>query len=377
VLGLAQRRRSRSRSLAVLAIGLAFAWTGCVRPGEERAERDLGVGKASAHGLRVHVQDGLAAIRRLSPGELLLWSAAPAWELALENEAGASATWTLELRNVLPDAVLKPSPDGPAVVVEPLASGLPTRRRYRLALPAGARARLTLTAPDSAELSPWRFAVMSDVQEAIDEVEDIYQRVNAVPGTRFLLGAGDLTQRGSPEELERFQVELEALNVPYYTTLGNHELGDQGPAYQDWFGRASSSFVFRGVRFSLLDSASASIDPMVFDWLDGWLASSRDGVHVVAMHVPPLDPVGVRNGAFASRNEAAKLLTRLATGRVDLTLYGHIHSYYAFENAGIPAYISGGGGAIPERLDGIGRHFLVVDVDPKRGIDKVTMTEVD
>ena len=65
------------------------------------------------------------------------------------------------------------------------------------------------------------------------------------------------------------------------------------------------------------------------------------------MHIPPVDPIGVRNGSFANRNEAAKLLTRLARGGVDLTLYGHIHSYYAFENAGIPAHISGGGGAIP------------------------------
>ncbi len=35
-----------------------------------------------------------------------------------------------------------------------------------------------------------------------------------------------------------------------------------------------------------------------------------------------------------------------------------------FVNAGIPAHVSGGGGAEPMRLDGIDRHFLVVDVDP-------------
>jgi hypothetical protein len=37
------------------------------------------------------------------------------------------------------------------------------------------------------------------------------------------------------------------------------------------------------------------------------------------MHIPPLDPTGVRNGAFASRSEAAKLLARLAEGGVDLS----------------------------------------------------------
>jgi Icc protein len=35
------------------------------------------------------------------------------------------------------------------------------------------------------------------------------------------------------------------------------------------------------------------------------------------------------------------------------------------------------GGAIPEKLDGIGRHFLVVEVDPARGIGPVEVVRVD
>ncbi|HKO94179.1 MAG TPA: metallophosphoesterase, partial [Polyangiaceae bacterium] len=118
-------------------------------------------------------------------------------------------------------------------------------------------------------------------------------------------------------------------------------------------------------------------DPIVFHWLDDWLALGAGQLHVVAMHIPPLDPIGVRNGAFASRNEAAKLLARLAAAGVDLTLYGHIHSYYSFDNAGIPAFISGGGGAIPERFDDIGRHFLIVDADPIAQSYEVRVVRVD
>lgn len=365
--------KTRTKHIAFAwAVGLALAG-GCVRPTEERAERDLEVGKAEGHGLRLQVSDGLAAVRRLEAGELVLWSSAPAWQLTLDTEPSAATEWTISLENVLPDVQL--SGEG-NVQVELLEEKLPTRKKYRVSLPSGT-SKLTLASPDRDDTSKWRFAVMSDVQEAIDEVGDIYQRVNQVPNVRFLLGAGDLTQQGSDEELERFKSELASLDVPYYTTLGNHELGDEGPAYQDWYGRASFSFVFRGVRFSMIDSASASVDPLVFDWLDDWLAKGKSSVHVVAMHIPPVDPVGVRNGSFASRNEAAKLLTRLAKGSVDLTLYGHIHSYYSFDNAGIPAYISGGGGAIPERFDDVGRHFLVVDVDPKQGIEHVEMVQVD
>src|SRR6185503_9227251 len=215
------------------------------------------------------------------------------------------------------------------------------------------------------------------VQEAIDRVSDIYDKVNGLSGVRFLLGAGDLTQRGTREELERFQRELLRLRVPYFTTLGNHELGQSPVLYQEYFGRGSFQFRFHGVAFTLLDDASAMLDPTVYEWLDDWLSAARDGVHIVAMHIPPIDPIGVRNGSWASRNEAAKLLGRLAEARVDLTLYGHVHSYYEFDNAGIPAFISGGGGAIPERFDGVGRHFLVVDVSARQGVQNVQVVRVD
>lgn len=200
--------------------------------------------------------------------------------------------------------------------------------------------------------------------------------MNEEPGVRFALLVGDLTERGGDDELERFARELEPLRLPVYTTLGNHELGSSNgdPGYHRWFGRGSFRFVFRGVQFTMLDSASGTLAPEVYDWLDGWLAEGAARTHVVGMHIPPIDPVGVRSGSFASRAEADKLLARLSRGNVDLTVYGHVHSYYAFANAGIPAFITGGGGAIPERMDAIGRHFLVFDVDPT--VQRLTSTLV-
>jgi 3',5'-cyclic AMP phosphodiesterase CpdA len=250
--------------------------------------------------------------------------------------------------------------------------------RFRVAPPSELRElRLEIAPPDTARPSHFRFAVLSDVQEAINRVQDIFERLNREPGVDFLLGAGDLTEQGTREQLERFQRELQRLDIPYYTTLGNHELGQNPTLFHQYFGRGSQSFEYRGVRFSLIDSASATVDPIVRDWLDDWLGQSAGELHVVAMHIPPLDPIGVRNGAFASRSEAAQLLARLAQGGVDLTLYGHIHSYYHFDNAGIPAFISGGGGAIPERFDQMGRHFLVVDADPEAHRLSVRVVRVD
>jgi predicted phosphodiesterase len=361
-------------ALFTLAFAAPFALS-CLDVAEGRARRDLEVGKASSGDAHVVVDAGLAAVRRIAPGELSLWAGAPALSIRLSDARGGP--WNIRIENLLADAELTAQADGNAVPVEVIATPFPTERTFRLTVPAGAEVRLTLRPPDEARLDPWRFAVYADVQEDIDRVQDIYRLMNETAGVRFALISGDLTAQGSAEQLERFQREMKTLAFPCYATLGNHELGTRDDLYHESFGRGNYSFVFRGVQFTMLDSASATIDPIAYGFLEGWLAEGRERLHVATMHLAPIDPVGTRNGSFASRAEANKLLEMLADGRVDLTFYGHIHSFYAFENAGIPAYISGGGGAIPERLDGIGRHFVTVDVEPPGKVAQVAVVRVD
>jgi len=345
----------------------------CLRPAEERDEKDLAVGQAETAGVRISVQDGLAVVRSLDTDQLVLWGNAPGFELSLSS--ADARDFSIEIQNCLPDAELRVK-SGDAQLSAATSSDVPTRKRWQLHT-GSSTVRLAFAAPDAASKAPFRFALLSDIQEAIVNVADIYDLLNAQDGVRFVLGAGDLTSHGARDQLERFQQELLRLKIPYFATLGNHELGTRPDLFHDYFGRGNSHFRFHDVAFTLLDDGSASLDPTVYDWLDGWLDESRHDVHIVAMHIPPIDPIGVRNGCWASRDEAAKLLARLAEGRVDLTLYGHIHSYYSFQNAGIPAFISGGGGAIPERFDHIGRHFMVFDVDAKLGVTAHDVVKVD
>jgi 3',5'-cyclic-AMP phosphodiesterase len=357
----------------VCIVGACGVQIGCTRPGEERAQQDREVGRAEIETLEVEVTDGLAVVRALDAASLSLWASAPRLELTLRFRATPPETLWLEIDNCMPGSLL----DTGGVPLQ--ESGREAKRCFfRVGPFAGTDpVQLRLAAPGTESANPFRFAVMSDVQEAINTVGDIYEVVNGEPGLDFLLSAGDLTEFGTGTELEQFATELEGLDIPFYTTLGNHELRESVCLFQNYFGRGSSSFEYRGARFTLLDSASATIDPIAQGWLGGWLARGADRLHIVAMHVPPRDPIGLRDVAFASRNEASQLLARLAEGRVDLTLYGHVHSYYHFENAGIPAYISGGGGSHPERFDDIGRHFLVVDADPLAATTSVRVVRVD
>jgi 3',5'-cyclic AMP phosphodiesterase CpdA len=360
-----------SLSLAVIGV------SGCLDVADGRAARDARIGQASAPGSSVHVHGGLATIRQLTPSVLSLWAQAPDVTLDLTTEPGAPAIEVIAANVLVDAALIAPTPSN-GVVVEPLAGTIPNERRWRVTPPAaGGSWALRITPPDVDAAGPWRFAVFADVQEAIDRVQDIYRRMAEDPRIRFVLMSGDLTQRGTPEQLARFQSEMQGLPLPIYATLGNHELGSGDYLFGDYFGRGNFSFVFRNVQFTLLDTASATLAPIVYEWLGGWLLEGIDRVHFVFAHIPPLDPTGTRNGAFASRLEANKLVSLLASGRVDTTFYGHIHSFYAYSNGGIPAYITGGGGAIPEQLDGIARHYLTVDVDPERQTTQVAIVRVD
>lgn len=360
--------------VTISCIGAVAASSSCIRPGERRAEREREVGHATNAAIALDVDDGAAAIRELDDGRVRLWAGAPSIVVRLRTGAAARA-WRVAIENVLPGAALEAN----GTEVRPVdAPGTPpTERAYELALPASADVVLRLV-PRDEPTGAFRFLVLGDVQDAIDRVQDIYRKMNAIDGARFLVFVGDQTDRGHFAELEQFRTELKGLRIPAYMTLGNHELGaDEPPRYYDVFGRASHSFVFGGVAFTFVDDGSATVDPLVDAELDRWLDAHRARPHVVAMHIPPVDPVGTRNGAFASHTEAQRLLAKLARGNVDLTLYGHVHSYYAFANAGIPAFITGGGGAIPERFDGVGRHFLRVDFDPARQTFDVGLERVD
>jgi hypothetical protein len=376
----------KARGISALVLVLVASVTSsfaCVRVAEDRTERELSVGHAEASGLAVDIEDGLASVRRLDEGSVELWSQAPAFggRIASLGEGAFGRSLFVLAHNCLPDARLEAAAaDGRPLAVAPEETGDPrgVRKAWRIEASDASAVAFRIAPPDALDRTPFRFATLSDVQEALGSVEDIHRVLNRDESIRFVLGIGDLTRQGTDDELLEFQQRLEVLRVPYYATLGNHELGtNDGEPFHRLFGRGNFTFVYRGVRFTLIDSGSATLAPQAYERLERWLEEGRDAVHVVGMHIAPIDPVGVRNGSFASRNEAAKLLGRLAAGGVDLTLYAHIHSYYSFHNAGIPAFISGGGGAIPERFDGLGRHVMVFDIDATRGLLGNRVVRVD
>lgn len=360
---------------AALAAVLAAISAGCSRPGEERAYAELDIGKFgvldAANSLGVEVEGGLARIASAAAGELVLWSQAPALSLRLNVPEEAAGAWRVEVRNIPADSQL--SVDGGP----PLAatSQRHTTSQFELALPSGAH-QLRVAPADADVPGAFRFVALADIQTALPEVHEVFAEINKVSGARFVVFMGDLTERSELEEYQLAERQLDTLDLPFYATLGNHELWADADRFFSRFGRASFHFRFRDVAFTFADSGDAGLDPLVEEWVDEWLAEERARVHIFLSHFPPIDPAGTRDGSYRSHRDGHRLLGKLAKNGVDLTLYGHIHTYIPFENAGIPAYVSGGGGARQEKWDGLSaRHFLIVDVS-NEGVSSVGVQRV-
>src|SRR5690606_3243468 len=90
-------------------------------------------------------------------------------------------------------------------------------------------------------------------------------------------------------------------------------------------------------------------------------------LRVVITHTPPFDIFGARNSAFRSRREAARLMSLLAKRGVDYIFAGSINTFAEVSIAGIPAFVTGGGGAPLEIFDETGPHWLLMTIDNAYG----------
>jgi hypothetical protein len=88
----------------------------------------------------------------------------------------------------------------------------------------------------------------------------------------------------------------------------------------------------------------------------------QDPLRLFFTYTPPFDLLGARNAAFLSRREAAALVATLLRGGVDLIFAGSIKTFAELRIAGIPLFITGGGGADMEIFDETGHHYLLLNI---------------
>jgi hypothetical protein len=213
----------------------------------------------------------------------------------------------------------------------------------------------------------------STVRRAL--VQAVADRIDT-DGIRFALVTGDLAADGAPESLDAAVADLDALPVPWFATVGERDVDGADPAdLVARFGALTDTFdvVSAGgavsFRVILLDSADAGLSRRSFRLLDTWLAEAdAPATRIVATHVPPFEPHGLRGKGFKRRSEAGRLIAALRRGAVTDLFTSHLAIFERQTVGPVTTWHSGGGGAPMEAIDGDKHHFLIVTVNESGAI---------
>lgn len=158
----------------------------------------------------------------------------------------------------------------------------------------------------------------------------------------FVLHGGDYSGRGGEAETSRFLtlVKETAPELPLFVVMGNHE---NRSVFTRQIGPLDFTLKSRklGLTLVAVDNSEDALKRQELDYLQSQL-SSGFATRFVAMHVPPKTD----RWSWHTFTKGADDLNRiLQQGKVQGALFSHVHLFDRSEFGGVPAFITGGGGA--------------------------------
>jgi Icc-related predicted phosphoesterase len=180
---------------------------------------------------------------------------------------------------------------------------------------------------DSEPDSIIKIACTGDSHRFYDETEAFVNQVNEMDSVDFVLHVGDLADFGLPKQFQWGNGLLENLKVPYFVTVGNHDLVGNGlEAYKALFGSLDYSFIYQGIKFVLVNTNSREFEfdgsvPNLQSLDNELIPSAYFTKAVVVFHVPPFDV------DFDSQLETRFEETLLKYNNVLFTVHGHLHHH--------------------------------------------------
>jgi len=173
------------------------------------------------------------------------------------------------------------------------------------------------------------FAVFGDPQIHSDYHSslDRFRQEVAQRGIDFFCVLGDLTNDATSDECDSIKLQLERVGIPYYVTIGNHDLfqADGWERFKEDYGPSCYPVAIADrIKLIFLDTADGTLGPAQFDWFESELADSRF-TKIVLTHFPVFDgekPIMWRLASDAERVKVQSLLERYGAYA---WCAGHIH----------------------------------------------------
>jgi hypothetical protein len=196
-------------------------------------------------------------------------------------------------------------------------------------------------APGPVPVNPdsFRFAVFGDPQVEHDNVNTLgrFKQDVAALGIDFFCVLGDLTNDATPDEVDSIKLDFDRVGIPYYVTIGNHDLfqSDGWERFRQNYGPSCFPVVIGDrIKLIFLDTADGTIGPTQFDWLETELADDRF-IKIVLTHYPVYDGEKPIMWRLASSTERAKVQSMLGSHGVYAWCAGHIHGLRHVEVGGV------------------------------------------
>ena len=173
------------------------------------------------------------------------------------------------------------------------------------------------------------FVVVTDMHMRTDRDDYMDQIGNfsTNKSASFVLNCGDLVDDGESKNYNYvLQREGEALDVPLYSALGNHDLYSDGwDDFRSKIGPSSASFTYGNSFFLIIDTASCKVGGKQFDWIEDKLRESHAEHKFVISHMCLYDSDVETPTILCDPDERLKMISLLKEYDVDYFLCGHKH----------------------------------------------------
>jgi predicted phosphodiesterase len=186
-------------------------------------------------------------------------------------------------------------------------------------------------APGPVAVNPdsFRFAVFGDPQVEHDYVSSLgrFRQEVIDQGIDFFCVLGDLTNDATPDEVDSIKVQLDRVGIPYYATIGNHDLfqADGWERFKENYGPSCFPVVIADrIKLIFLDTAEGTLGPTQFGWFESELQDSAY-IRIVLTHFPVFDGEKPIMWRLASDAERVKIQSLLERYGAYAWCAGHIH----------------------------------------------------
>lgn len=143
----------------------------------------------------------------------------------------------------------------------------------------------------------------------------------------FLVINGDITQTGKEKDWEEAMSELSLLNVPYYFTLGNHDLYNDGQEmFYKYFGPTHYSLTVGALQLLFLDTGNGVIAEAEKEWYEEQLHASTASDIITFTHTSPITRYVQHMVAQPNPDEFYWMVDLHADYGVSALIAGHIHN---------------------------------------------------